>query len=469
MNILIMGAGEVGKGLSKRLSSEGHQVKVIDIDASVLEELETHVDVMGMEGNGACASLQLDAGVKEMDLFIGVSDNDERNMIACSIAKQFGVATTIARVRSDEYIFPDRSYYATSMGIDLIINPDEVASVELFDLLENPAAISVADFASGRLKLVGITVKKESIVCARTLSEWPELGLNQSMLAAAVVRNGEAFIPRGDTCLQAGDNVFVIASPSALDSVNQIGAIQNRELKKVVLVGASRVSFFLAERLEKTGTRTLIIDKDEKRCRWFAEELEQATILFGDGRDISILKEAGVDDADGFIAASQDDETNILSALLAKEQGAKRVITLMRKPQYIPLMEHIKPIDVAINPRLVTINAIMRYVRQGRIITMASLAAEQAEAIEYEIPAESPLIGRPLKEGFLPRKVLLGAIVRGDEIIIPRGDDTLQPQDHIVVIALKKSISDIDDLLSENGPSSRLQKLFKSISKTVSP
>lgn len=461
LNILIMGAGEVGKGLARRLSNEGHHVKIIDIKASVLADLETQLDVMGLEGNGASASVLMEAGVGEADLFIGVSDNDERNMLACAVAKRFGVKTTIARVRSEEYIFPDRSHYADSMDIDLIINPDEVASLELYDLLENPAATSVADFAGGRLKLVGFPVRKDAPIAGLSLSEWPSLDLEGPILAATVLRDQETFIPRGDDRLHVGDKIFIIAAPASLDSVNAIGGVKERELKKVVMVGASRVSFFLAERLEKAGARSIIIDKDEKRCQQFAEELNDTTILLGDGRDVSILSEAGLSDTDGFIAASQDDETNILAALLAKERGAKRVITLMRKPQYLPLLTHIKPIDVAINPRLVTINAIMRYVRKGKILSMATLAQDQAEAIEYEMPSNSTLTGRPLKEGFMPRHTLLGAIIRGNEIIIPRGDDVLLPKDHVLIIALKKAVKELDELLEAKGLSNPFQRFFK--------
>lgn len=465
MNIVIMGAGEVGKGVAKRLVNEGHNVSIIDLNPVVLADLESHVDVKGIEGNGASGNVLKAAGIEQADLFIGVSDNDERNMIACSIAKQFGVKTTIARVRSEDYIVPDRSYYAKSMNIDLIINPDEVAAQELYDLLENPIAHSVADFSSGRLKLVGFRVRKESPLCNRTLRELPSLGFEGEMIVASLVRNREACIPRGDTKVHLGDEIFVIASPTALDKVNEMGGQKDRTLNRVILVGASRVSYFLAERFENTDTRIILIDKDEKRCNEFASELSSTTVLLGDGRDVSILDEAGVQDADGFITASKDDETNILSALLAKERGAKRVISLMRKPQYIPLMAHIKPIDVAVNPRSVTINAIMRYVREGKILAMASLADDMAEAIEIEVPPMSPIIGKKLKEGFIPRSILLGAIVRGDQVIIPRGDDALQLNDRVVLIALKNSFEHVNAMFSSNGGKSAVKRFFHTLSK----
>jgi trk system potassium uptake protein TrkA len=469
MNIIIMGAGEVGKGLAIRLVKEGHNVEIIDINPSVRTELETHVDVKLIEGNGASISVLESADIHQADMFIGVSDNDERNMIACSLAKQSGVGTTIARVRSEEYIFPDRTKYTESMKIDLLINPDEVSSQELFDLLENPVATSVADFSSGRLKLVGFPITSESPLCNRPLSDLPTLGFEGQFLVAALVRNEIASIPRGDTKIQLDDELFVIAAPSALNLINEMGGKDTRSMKRVILVGASRVSFFLAERLEKTDASVILIDKDEERCNQFAKDLTTTRILHGDGRDITVLDEAGIKDVDGFISASQDDETNILSALLAKQKGAKRVISLMRKPQYIPLMSHIKPIDVALNPRLVTIHAIMRYVREGKILTMASLANDMAEAIEMEVVEGSRAVGRKLKEGIIPRDILLGAIVRGNNVIIPRGEDSLEPGDRVVLIVLKQSLKKVDDLMLDGTKSNGLQRLFQSISKTVLP
>ncbi len=468
LTVIIIGAGEVGKGLAHRLISEGHNVKIIDTNSAVLADMESHLDVMGVEGNGASVSVLLKAGVKETDLIIGVSDNDECNLIACAAAKQFNVKTALARVRSEDYIIPDRSHYAKAMKIDLIINPDEVASLELYDILENPVASSVADFANGRLKLLGMRVQEDAPIANRKLKELPELASQGSLLITSLVRNHEFIIPRGETKVLPGDEVYVISTPSSLSVVNEIGGIANSSLKKVVLVGASRVSFFVAERLEKSGTHVVLIEQDEKKCEIFASELEHTTVLLGDGTDLNILAEAGVNEADGFVSASQDDETNVLSALLAKESGAKRVIALLRKPQYMPLLAHIKPIDVAINPRLSTINAIMRYVRQGKTLSMATMAEDRAEAIEIEILDTSPLIGRPLKENFLPRNVLLGAIVRNDEIIIPSGEDALQADDRAILIALKDAVTKVDELFSQDRRSSSIKRIIASVSEAMS-
>ncbi len=461
LTVIIMGAGQVGQGLARRLTKEGHQVKIIDSNTTLLAEIENHVDAMCIAGNGASAAVLIEAGIKKADLFIGVSDNDECNMVSSSLAKQFGVTTVIARVKNEEYLAPDRKLYADAMHIDLIINPDEVASLELHDLLMIPVANSVAEFAEGRLKLIGFRVKPESLLCGKPLKELPKLGYDETLLFACVVRNGHVVVPRGDTIVNAGDQVYVITSPAAYGYVSELGGVKDCLLKKVVIVGASRAAFFLADRLESSGVHLIIIEEDEDRCEMFADLLQDVTILHGDGTDISMLKEAGVSDADGFIAASQDDETNILAALLAKQEGASRVITITRKPQYIPLLRYIQPIDVAINPRLSTINAIMRFVRQGKTLTMTTLADDRAEAIELEVVENSPLVGKKLKSNPFPSNVLLGAIVRGDEILIPKGEDELLAGDHAIMIALSESVEKLDDLFADhrgNGWGSMMKK-----------
>ncbi|MDP8246389.1 MAG: Trk system potassium transporter TrkA [Candidatus Hinthialibacter antarcticus] len=466
LTVIIMGAGQVGQGLARRLTKEGHQVKIIDANTTLLAEIENHVDAMCIAGNGASAQVLIDAGIQNADLFIGVSDNDECNMVSASLAKQFNVTTAIARVRNEEYLVPDRALYADAMHMDLIINPDEVASLELHDLLMIPMANSVAEFAEGRLKLIGFQVKPESLLCGKALKELPKLGYDETLLFACVVRSGDVVVPRGDTIVNAGDQVYVITSPSAYGYLSELGGVKDATLKKVVVVGASRAAFFLAERLEAAGVHLIIIEEDEARCELFADLLQEATILHGDGTDMSMLKEAGVRDADGFIASSQDDETNILAALLAKQEGAKRVISITRKPQYIPLLRFIEPIDVAINPRLSTINAIMRFVRKGKTLSMTTLADDRAEAIELEVVETSPLVGKKLKENPFPQNVLLGAIVRGDEIIIPKGEDALLAGDHAIMIALSESVGKLDDLFADqekNGWRSMMKKAAQNL------
>ncbi len=472
MKIVIMGAGEVGKKLAIGLNQYNHQVTIIDTNQALLKDLEGKIDVMTVTGNGASATVLEEAGIENANWFIGVSNNDECNLIACAVAKQFDTQKTIARVRNEHYMIPERKYscYKNSMNIDWIINPDEVAALELCDVLENPVALSVNDFANERLKLVGMKVTSDAPISNRSLKELPELNIYGRWCVACIVRDKEVYIARGgDTQILPGDEVYIIAAPDALTAVNQLGGVESRELHKVVIVGASRVSYYILERFKKSNTHIMLVEEDAERCQQFASEFEHAVVHNADATDMDFLtQELGIQEADGFISASKDDETNVLSALLAKQKGVKRVITMIRKPQYMPLLEHIRHIDIAINPRQSTINAILRYVQQGKHLSMATMAEDRAEAVEVEVIPQSPYIGRQLKENFLPQDILLGAIVRGDEVIIPSGEDALQSGDRVILIAKKKVVDKVDELFASPEKSKGFKKFMDSVTHSVS-
>lgn len=460
LKIIISGAGQVGSGLAERLGPQGHKVTLIDTNSTLLSELDTHLDVMCLEGNGASATILQEAGASKADLYIGVSNSDECNLIGGALAKQMGTRISLIRVRNENYLLPTPDLYRQAMNLDLIINPDETAAQELYDLIINPVATNVADFASGRLKLIGMGITRDSPMAGKLLRNIAELKLGGKFLLACIIRNDEVIIPRGDAQIHVGDKAWVITTPDSYDSVNKLGGINNRTLKKVVLVGASRISYFLATKLKELGTKVVLIEKNQARAERFAEDLNETMILKGDGTDVVMLNEAGVNESDGFIAASQDDETNILAALLAKENGSRRVISVTRKPQYLPLMSHIKPIDIAINPRFSTLNAIMRYVEKGKSLSMTMLAGNRAEAFEVEVSEHSSLAHQELKSITFPSNVILGAIVRGDSVIIPSGDDHLLPDDHAIVIANVESVRKVDELFAGAKRNRGLMGLF---------
>lgn len=466
LKVVIMGAGEVGKGLARELIAQGNDVTLIDKKASLLSELESHFDILTVVGSGSDLSTLKSCNPEKTDLFIAVSSNDEHNLLSCAAAKQLGVKVTITRIRTDDFITEDSELYKKALNIDLIINPDEVAAQELYDLILNPVAHSVKDFAKGKVKLIGFKLHKKAPICNRMLKEIPELGYKGSLLIACVVRGSDVVIPRGDFTLLQNDMIYIIAETDSLKIVNQMGGIDRIHVDKAVMVGASRVAQFLAEKFEESSTRLLVIDKDKVRCEQFATELSNVTMLNGDGTDISLLKESGVSEADAFISVSEDDETNILAGLLAKEQGTKRSIVLIRKPQYIPLLAHISPIDVSINPRISTIHSIMRYIRQGEAVSMTLFADDKAEAVEVVVSEDSPLAGKKIKDINIPNHVLLGAILRGDDVMIPKGDNELKANDRVIVIGLKETVEQMDKLISLAEKPTTLRQIFKSFSNT---
>lgn len=466
LKVVIMGAGEVGKGLAKELSAQGHDVTIIDTQAHLLNELDAHADIMTILGSGSDLSVLKNCHLEHTNLFIAVSSNDEHNLLACAAAKQLGADVTITRLRTDDFITADRELYKKALNIDLIINPDEVAAQELYDVILNPVAVSVKDFAKGKVKLIGFKLKSNAPICNRMLKEIPELGYDRSLLIACVVRGNDVIIPRGDFNLLANDMVYAIAESDSLKLVNQMGGVKNTAIDKVVFVGATRVSQFLAEKFASSHTRLLVIEKDKIRCEQFATDLANITMLNGDGTDIALLKESGVAEADAFIALSEDDETNILSSLLAKEQGTKRVIVLIRKPQYIPLLSHIQPIDVAINPRISTIHSIMRFIRQGEAVSMTMFADNKAEAVEVVVSEDSPLAGKKIREINIPNHVLLGAILRNGGVMIPKGENDLRANDRVIVIGLKETVEKMDKLISHPDRPTTLRQMFTNISNT---
>lgn len=464
LKVVIMGAGEVGKGIAKELIAQGNDVTLIDQKSSLLSELESHYDILTVTGSGSDLNTLKMCDLHKTDLFIAVSSSDDHNLLACAAAKEMGAKVTITRIRTDDFLTEDKELYKKALKIDLIINPDEVAAQELYDIILNPIAISVKDFAKGKVKLIGFLLNQNAPICNRMLKEIPELGFKGSLLIACVVRGSDVIIPRGDFMLLEDDMVYVIAKTDSLKLVNQMGGVDRIHVDKAVMVGASRIAHFLAEKFMANSTRLLVIDKDKARCEEFATELSNVTILNGDGSDISLLKESGVSEADAFISVTDDDENNILSGLLAKEQKTKRVIVLIRKPQYLPLLGHIKPIDVCINPRISTIHSIMRYIRQGEAVSMTLFADDKAEAVEVVVSEDSPLAGKKIKDINIPNHVLLGAILRGDDVMIAKGDNELKANDRVIVIGLKETVEHMDQLISVAEKPKTLRQIFNSIS-----
>ncbi len=469
MKIIIVGGGEVGKGLASRFVVEDHDVTMIEASAERAADIENNIDVLCIEGNGASLRILEEAGLQTADMLIAVSDSDECNMLSCALAKKNGVATVIARVRKEAYILPSRDVYAKAFDIDLLINPDEVAAAEVHEVLQIPVATEVNEFGEGRMRLVGLNLNSNSPLVNRKLAQIADLGLQARLTVVAVQRRNELIIPKGDLTLHVNDHLSLMVRAEEMSLVNEIAGVKDSVLNKVVIMGGSRAGAYLAARLEDDGVRVILVEENEDRAARLADELEDSLVLCADGTDITVLAEAGVATADGFVAASTDDENNILSALLAKEQGAKKVIAILRKSHYMPLMHHIRPIDAALNPRVATINAILRYVRQGKILTVASLGETRAEAMEVIVADDSPVVGRALKHGILPRDVLLGGVIRGDEILVPHGDTELQPGDRALVVASREQINEINHLLSRARLTTRLRRFFTGKSSPEDP
>jgi trk system potassium uptake protein TrkA len=443
MRVLIVGAGEVGFHLAERLSQESQDVVVIESDPERADFAGKQLDVMTVVGNGASLPVLEKAGVKGARILLAVTSQDEVNLISCLAASRMGVEYTIARVSNPEYYQRGSVLSREALGIDLLINPERECAFETYQLLQSAAATDVAQFADGRVQLLGVRVREGAPVAGRTLAQIGQDLHGLHYVTAALVRDGRTVIPRGDDRIEAGDQIYILAPTSEVQSIPPLAGYERFTLRRVMIAGGSAEGEYLAELLEQHGIECTILDHDRRRCLELAERLPRSLVLHADATDLELLEMEGVAGIDGFVACTGQDETNMLASLLAKSVGARKVVSLIHKFDYLPIVPKVG-IDAAVSPRMSTVNAILRYVRRGRVMTVAALKGIDAEAIEFSVDRRTPIAGRPLKEIDFPKDALIGTIIRGDQILIPRGDDQVLPGDEVIVFALPEAIAAVE-------------------------
>lgn len=446
MRVVVVGAGEVGFHLAQRLSEEHQDVVVIESDRDQADHAAQQLDVQTVVGNGASLSALDKARVKDASMLLAVTSRDEVNLIACLAAKRLGVAYTVARISNPDYYEEDAVLTREQMGIDLMVNPERECARETVDLLAHTAFTEVADFAGGRVKLVGLHVKEGAPVAGQTIRSLRErFQGGYHYVTAAIVRDGETSIPKPDTAFQPGDKIYLLAPASELDDVPPLAGHPRSNLERVMIAGGSTEGLHIAKALGDLGVECTVLDRDRRRCVELAEQLPKALVLHADATDLELLEMEGVSGVDGFVAATGNDETNLLSSLLAKEAGAEKVLSLVHTFQYLKLVPAVG-VDASISPRISTVNAILRRVRRGRVMTVATLSGVAAEAIEFEVSHQSRIAGQALRDVDFPKQGVVGTILRGDEIILPRGADVLKPGDDVIVFALPEAIPAVEAL-----------------------
>ena len=443
MKVLIIGAGEVGYHLAERLSEENQDVVVIESDPDRAEETSDQLDVMTIVGNGASLPVLERAGVRGANILMAVTSKDEVNLIACLAAARMGVGYTIARVSNPEYHASGSVLSQDTLGIDLMINPARESAWETFHLLRSPAATDVASFANGRLQLIGLVVKEGAPVAGKTLAQLGQELEGTHYVTVAILRDHETIIPTGATRIEADDHIYLLSLTTEAHLIPPLAGYDEYRVKRVMIAGGSPEGTYLAEILAQYGIETTIIEKDRKRCLELAEALPKALVLNGDATDLELLELEGVAGMDGYLAATSSDDTNMLSGLIAKQAGAKKVISLIGEFDYLPLA-HKVGIDAAVSPRISAVNAILRYVRRGRVTSVATLKGIDAETIQFSVTQGSKVAGKALKDLKFPKGSLIGSIIRGDELMIPRGDSVIRPGDEVIVFALPDAISEIE-------------------------
>ncbi len=441
---VIVGAGEVGFHIATILSQEGHEVAVIERDQDTFDRAAQELDVLAVQGNGASRRVLERVSMGRADLLVAVTDSDEVNMIACMAAKRVGVAQTIARVRNQDYIEDVKTLSTGFTGVDHVIQPEAAVADEVDKLAGIPGALDVETFAGGQVWVVEVQVDRENPAIGIPLRS---LTLPQGVVVTAVLRDGQATIPRGDSVLFAGDRVFVTGrQEGAVAAASQLSG--HREVpKKVVLLGCGEIGLGIALALERRRMRLTVFEKDPRRAAAAAGVLRHSLVLRDEGIDEKVLSAEGVDTADLFIAATGDDRLNILTALLAKQMGAKRTISIVERTEFSRVVESVG-VDVAISPRRMTASAILRFVRSGKVISAAVLDKAAGEVLEFVVSRSSPICGKRLADVQFPAGAVVGAISSERGVRIPDGRSQIDDGDVAVVFTVSESVRAVEKLFA---------------------
>lgn len=451
MKVVVIGNGKIGNNLSELLVNEGHDVTVVDVKSQALKKSLNTQDLMCIEGNGATAEVQKEAGVNKAGLLVATTPYDELNMLCCLIAKRLGAKKTISRVRNPDY-YQQMDLIRDDLGLSMIINPERTAADEIRRILIFPSAAKVEVFEKGRVELVEYRIPEGSVLANLSLMEIYKR-TNIKFLICAVVRNSQIFIPSGDFILKEGDRIHLAASHKDIEKFFRSSGAMKDKVKTVMIVGGGRICYYLAMQLINIGMKVKIIEKDFACCERLAEILPKATIIHGDGTDQDLLMEEGIMDADSFVALTGIDEENILMSLYAKTNTDTKVITKVNGDSYISLASQLG-LDCLISPKHLTASNILSYVRslkntaESNIESLYHLVGNQVEAIEFKIREHIPgIVGIPLKDFKLKKNILICAIIRKRETIIPGGNDVISLDDSVVVVSKEHHFSDIRDIL----------------------
>ncbi len=443
MKILILGAGQTGTTLAEHLADEEFDITVVDHNDTLLKGLKDRLDIQTVHGNAARPDTLRAAGAADVDLLIAVTDSDEVNMVACQVCHSlFDTERRIARIRSHEY-YDDEFFDSDHMPISFLINPERVVMMQIKQLIEHPGALQVLDFAGGRLQLVAVRAYHGGPLVGQALRSLREHVPNVDTKVVAIFRGDRPITPTADTVVQADDEVFFVAPAEHISAVMSELRQVERPNKHILIGGGGHIGLLLARALEK-DFRVKVVELDEHRANFIAERLDNSVVVLGNVTNQSLLVDENVEDMDAFCAVTDDDEVNFMSALLAKRLGVRRVLALITKPAYVELVQG-RAIDIAVSPQLATTSEILSHVRGGnaaRVHRLRRGAAEAMEAIAHGGDSrESRVVGRRLDQLKLPKGVTVGAIVRGDEVIMAHDEVVVERNDHVVLFLVDISKS----------------------------
>ncbi|HIF79772.1 MAG TPA: Trk system potassium transporter TrkA [Gammaproteobacteria bacterium] len=450
MKIIILGAGQVGISTAEILAKEDNDITLIDNVASQVEGLQDRLDIRTIVGSASHPSVLEQAGGPDADLILAVTDQDEVNMAACQVAYTlFRTPKKIARIRSVEYLTHREIFSDDSIPVDVIISPEQLITQHVLHLIEYPGALQVVDFAGGKIKLVGLKAYHGGPLVGRELRTIREDLPTVEARVAAIYRHDRPIIPEGDTIIEPNDEVFIVAAAPHIPIVMSEFCAVEAPGQNIMLVGAGKIGLQLARTLEQNNYQVKLVEHGAERARQVAEQLDATIVLRGDAADEDLMLQENIDAMDVFCSLTNDDEANILSAMLAKRLGAHRTMALINRSAYVDLIES-SVLDVAISPSLITVGSLLTHVRRGDTIAVHSLrrgAAEAIETIAHGDVTSSSVVGRRIEEISLPSGTRVGALLRNQEVIIPHHDTVIEAEDHVILFVIdKKHIRDVERL-----------------------
>ena len=452
MKVIVCGAGQVGSNIARHLATEGNDVTVIDQSAELVRKLSNSYDIQGMVGFGSHPDMLENAGAANCDMLIAVTFHDEVNMVACQVAHSlFNVPTKIARVRAQGYLKPGWAnlFSRDHMPIDVIISPEIEVARAVGRALHVPGATEMIPFAEDKVRLIGVHIPEECPIIDTPLRQLTELFPDLALSVTGIVRGGRVLVPSGDDQILAGDDVYFVVDTRQVARAMPLFGHEEMEARRVIVIGGGNIGLFFARQLEaeNSSVKLKVIESSRARAELIADQLNKTVVLHGDALDADVLREANVRDAEAVIALTNDDEVNILASLMAKQEGGGKAITLVNNQAYGSLVSSIG-IDVVVNPRATTVSSILQHVRRGRIRRVHSLLDGAAEVIEAEALETSSLVGVSLRDLHFPDGILVGAIVRGDAVLAPRGDTVIQGHDRVIIFAKREMVKTVEKMLS---------------------
>ncbi|UCE92875.1 MAG: Trk system potassium transporter TrkA [Flavobacteriaceae bacterium] len=445
MKIIIAGAGEVGFHLSKLLSYESHDIILIDSDKDRLLYAGSKLDIKTLQKDATSIKALKNANIDQTDLFIAVTSSETTNITACVISKKLGAKKTIARISNSEFTDNKEKINFSELGIDELISTEELATNEIKLLLENATFNETHEFEGGKLTMVAMILSKSAPFVGKTVMESAGIyaGINFMPVIIKRKNSSETIIPRGDTVFKVGDQVYFITLPEGVEELNGLSAVKNKPIKNVLILGGSKIGQKTARDLCGNNLNIKLIEYKKKRAIELAEELPNALVIYGDGRDVDLLEEENVSDMDAVVAVTGRSETNIMSCLVAQSKGVDRTIALVQNVDYFSLSKNIG-IDTLINKKLLAANSIFRYIRKGDVVEMTILNDVNAEILEFQAHTKSKITRKPIKDLRFPRNAIIGGVIRDNTGLIALGDFKIQEGDKVVVCCFPNTISKVE-------------------------